>query len=202
MNASPGAAVGKVVFDSYTAIKWSRSGEPVILVRRETNPDDLDGMIAAPGILTSRGGKTSHAAVVARGMGKTCVCGAEELDVDTKQRAGARARRHRSSHEGDVISIDGTTGEVFLGEVPVVASPVVRYFEGDLSPAEPRPTSWCAAVDRIMTPRRRRAADGGAGQRRQRRGRRAGPPVRRAGHRPVPHRAHVPRRAPRSSSSG
>ena len=77
MNASPGAAVGKVVFDSYTAIKWSRSGEKVILVRRETNPDDLDGMIAAQGILTSRGGKTSHAAVVARGMGKTCVCGAE-----------------------------------------------------------------------------------------------------------------------------
>ncbi|MDQ1753182.1 MAG: pyruvate, orthophosphate dikinase, partial [Pseudonocardiales bacterium] len=84
MNASPGAAVGKVVFDSYTAIKWSRSGEKVILVRRETNPDDLDGMIAAQGILTSRGGKTSHAAVVARGMGKTCVCGAEQLEVDTK----------------------------------------------------------------------------------------------------------------------
>src|SRR6201999_1643012 len=86
MNASPGAAVGKVVFDSYTAVKWSRSGEKVILVRRETNPDDLNGMIAANGILTSRGGKTSHAAVVARGMGKTCVCGAEELDVNTKQR--------------------------------------------------------------------------------------------------------------------
>src|SRR5436305_10461259 len=84
--ASPGAAVGKVVFDSYTAVKWARSGESVILVRRETNPDDLDGMIAAAGILTSRGGKTSHAAVVARGMGKTCVCGAEALKVDTKQR--------------------------------------------------------------------------------------------------------------------
>ena len=86
MNASPGAAVGKAVFDSYTAVKWSRSGEKVILVRRETNPDDLEGMIAAQGILTSRGGKTSHAAVVARGMGKTCVCGAEQLDVDTKKR--------------------------------------------------------------------------------------------------------------------
>src|SRR5690606_27701898 len=83
---SPGAAVGKAVFDSYTAVKWSRSGEKVILIRRETNPDDLDGMIAAEGILTSRGGKTSHAAVVARGMGKTCVCGAEELEVDTKRR--------------------------------------------------------------------------------------------------------------------
>jgi pyruvate,orthophosphate dikinase len=133
MNASPGAAVGKVVFDSYTAIKWSRSGEKVILVRRETNPDDLDGMIAAEGILTSRGGKTSHAAVVARGMGKTCVCGAEGIDVDTK------GRHFTTSDgavypEGTVISIDGTSGEVFLGEVPVVASPVVRYFEGELDP--------------------------------------------------------------------
>ncbi len=130
MNASPGAAVGKVVFDSYTAIKWSRSGEKVILVRRETNPDDLDGMIAAEGILTSRGGKTSHAAVVARGMGKTCVCGVEALDVDTKGRR-FRAPGGVVVEEGDVISIDGTTGEVFLGEVPVVDSPVVRHFEGD-----------------------------------------------------------------------
>ncbi|MCW2594484.1 MAG: hypothetical protein JWP39_372 [Jatrophihabitans sp.] len=128
MNASPGAAVGKVVFDSYTAVKWSRSGESVILVRRETNPDDLNGMIAANGILTSRGGKTSHAAVVARGMGKTCVCGAESLNVDTKKRL-VRAPGGVEIHEGDVISIDGTTGDVFLGEVPVVASPVVQYFE-------------------------------------------------------------------------
>ncbi len=97
MAASPGAAVGKAVFDSYTAVKWSRSGEKVILIRRETNPDDLDGMIAAQGILTSRGGKTSHAAVVARGMGKTCVCGAEELDVDTK---GRRMTRRRRGHQG------------------------------------------------------------------------------------------------------
>lgn len=133
MNASPGAATGKVVFDTYTAKKWSRSGEQVILVRRETNPDDLDGMIAAQGILTSRGGKTSHAAVVARGMGKTCVCGAESLDVDTKRRR-FQARGGLVVEEGDVISIDGTTGEVFLGEVPVVASPVVRYFEGELDP--------------------------------------------------------------------
>lgn len=99
--ASPGAAVGKAVFDSYTAIKWSRSGEKVILIRRETNPDDLDGMIAAEGILTSRGGKTSHAAVVARGMGKTCVCGAEEIEVDTKRRrlrrSGPRSWRRATS---------------------------------------------------------------------------------------------------------
>ncbi|MEV6606502.1 pyruvate, phosphate dikinase [Kutzneria sp. NPDC051319] len=135
MNASPGAATGKVVFDSYTAVKWSRSGEKVILVRRETNPDDLNGMIAASGILTSRGGKTSHAAVVARGMGKTCVCGAEELDVNTKGRV-FRAPHGVTVHEGDVISIDGATGEVFLGEVPVVDSPVVRYFEGEIDMAE------------------------------------------------------------------
>ena len=82
VSASPGAAVGKVVFDSATAVEWAGRGEQVILVRRETNPDDLHGMIAAQGILTSRGGKTSHAAVVARGMGKTCVCGADELEVD------------------------------------------------------------------------------------------------------------------------
>ncbi len=82
MAASPGAAAGKVVFDSATAVAWWARGERVLLVRKETNPDDLEGMIAATGILTSRGGKTSHAAVVARGMGKTAVCGAESLDVD------------------------------------------------------------------------------------------------------------------------
>ena len=82
MAASPGAAVGRVVFDSPTAKAWAARGEQVVLVRKETNPDDLEGMIAANGILTARGGKTSHAAVVARGMGKTCVCGAEALDVD------------------------------------------------------------------------------------------------------------------------
>ena len=83
ISASPGAAVGKAVFDSKTAVAWAASGERVILVRRETTPDDLHGMIAAEGVLTSRGGKTSHAAVVARGMGKTCVCGADELEIDT-----------------------------------------------------------------------------------------------------------------------
>ncbi len=129
MNASPGAAVGKAVFDSHTAVELAEEGEQVILVRRETNPDDLHGMVAAAGILTSRGGKTSHAAVVARGMGRTCVCGAEELDVDV--RAGRFRARGREINEGDVISIDGTTGEVFLGEVPVIDSLVVRHFEGD-----------------------------------------------------------------------
>src|SRR4051812_42527318 len=130
MNASPGAAVGKAVFDSDTAVEWAERGEDVILVRKETNPDDLRGMVAAKGILTSRGGKTSHAAVVARGMGRTCVCGAESLDVSSKKRR-AKVRGGDAINEGDVISIDGTTGEVFLGAVPVVDSSVMRYFEGD-----------------------------------------------------------------------
>nr|WP_081236766.1 pyruvate, phosphate dikinase [Streptomyces viridosporus] len=147
--ASPGAAVGKAVFDSYTAVKWSRSGEKVILIRRETNPDDLDGMIAAEGILTSRGGKTSHAAVVARGMGKTCVCGAEELEVDTKRRR-MTVPGGRVVEEGDLISIDGSTGKVYLGEVPVVPSPVVEYFEGRMHPGADDADELVEAVHRMM----------------------------------------------------
>lgn len=147
--ASPGAAVGKAVFDSYTAIKWSRSGEQVILIRRETNPDDLDGMLAAEGILTSRGGKTSHAAVVARGMGKTCVCGAEELEVDTKRRR-MTAPGGTVVEEGDVVSIDGSSGKVYLGEVPVVPSPVVEYFEGRMHAGADDADELVKAVHRIM----------------------------------------------------
>ncbi|MDI3406323.1 pyruvate, phosphate dikinase [Streptomyces cavernicola] len=147
--ASPGAAVGKAVFDSYTAVKWSRSGEKVILIRRETNPDDLDGMIAAEGILTSRGGKTSHAAVVARGMGKTCVCGAEDLEVDTKRRRMTVGET--VVEEGDVVSIDGSTGKVYLGEVPVVPSPVVEYFEGRMHAGADEADELVAAVHRIMS---------------------------------------------------
>jgi pyruvate, orthophosphate dikinase len=146
VNASPGAAVGKVVFDSVVAAEWAAKGEDVILVRRETNPDDLPGMIAAKGILTERGGKTSHAAVVARGMGKTCVSGAEQISVDlkTRQFTGPNGEVVK---EGDVISIDGTSGMVYLGEVPVVPSPVVQYFEGTIkADADP----LVAAVHRIL----------------------------------------------------
>jgi len=147
ISASPGAAVGKAVFDSQTAVEWAARGEHVILVRRETNPDDLHGMIAAQGVLTSRGGKTSHAAVVARGMGKTCVCGAEELEVDS---AAKRFTKNGGIvvNEGDLISIDGTSGVVYLGEVPVVASNVVQYFEGELPPDT---DEIVAAVHTIMT---------------------------------------------------
>ncbi len=149
ISASPGAAVGKVVFDSARAVELAAQGEKVILVRRETNPDDLHGMIASQGILTSRGGKTSHAAVVARGMGKTCVCGADELEVDTK--AGRfTAPGGITVGEGDVISIDGTSGAVYLGEVPVVSSQVVQYFEGKLDPAADEAGELVAAVHQII----------------------------------------------------
>ncbi|WP_433609891.1 pyruvate, phosphate dikinase [Dactylosporangium sp. CA-139114] len=146
VGASPGAAVGKAVFDAQHAVAMAKEGEQVILVRRETNPDDLPGMIAAQGILTSRGGKTSHAAVVARGMGKTCVCGADELDVNLHK--GQFSVDGHVVSEGDVISVDGTTGRVYLGEVPVQPSPVVQYFEGTL---EPEADPLVAAVHRILT---------------------------------------------------
>jgi pyruvate,orthophosphate dikinase len=148
MGASPGAAVGKAVFTSRRAVELADEGEDVILLRRETSPDDLDGMIAARGVLTSRGGKTSHAAVVARGMGKTCVCGAEELEIDVKARQ-ATGPGDVTIKEGDVLSIDGSSGAVYLGEVAVVDSPVVRYFEGTLPASES--DELVEAVDRLMS---------------------------------------------------
>jgi pyruvate,orthophosphate dikinase len=149
VSASPGAAVGAAVFDSARAVELAGQGKKVILVRRETNPDDLHGMIAAQGILTSRGGKTSHAAVVARGMGKTCVCGAEQLEVDTSARKFT-APGGITVNEGDMISIDGTSGVVYAGEVPVVASEVVRYFEGELHPHSAEADDLIRAVHSIM----------------------------------------------------
>jgi len=118
LNASPGAAVGQVAFTADDAETRAADGTPVILVRPETSPDDLHGMIAAQGILTSRGGLVSHAAVVARGMGKPAVCGAEAVRIDLRNRrfnVGATV-----VSEGDLISINGTTGEIVLGEVPVI----------------------------------------------------------------------------------
>jgi pyruvate,orthophosphate dikinase len=147
--ASPGAAVGKAVFDSATAAVAGAEGDKVILVRRETNPDDLPGLIAAEGVLTSHGGKTSHAAVVARGMGKTCVVGADELEIDPQLRRFTTAAGITVS-EGDVISIDGTSGTVFAGEMPVVPSPVVEYFEGTLAPDAAEADDLLPAVARLM----------------------------------------------------
>ena len=119
VNASPGAAVGMAVFDADTAEKWGHDGKSVIMVRPETKPDDVHGMIAAKGILTSRGGATSHAAVVARQFGTPAVCGAEVLQINVEQRlmtveAGGTVRE---IHEGDWLSLDGGTGEVFLGQL-------------------------------------------------------------------------------------
>ncbi|MFD6286741.1 pyruvate, phosphate dikinase [Streptomyces sp. NPDC060205] len=128
LPASPGAAVGAAVFDSAEAVRRAAAGEEVVLVRQETTPDDLPGMVAARAVLTGRGGRTSHAAVVARGMGKVCVCGAEELTVD------AEARRFTTAtgavvEEGTVVSVDGSTGAVYPGAVPLVDSAVMRYLE-------------------------------------------------------------------------
>ncbi|MGN7381059.1 phosphoenolpyruvate-protein phosphotransferase [Chlamydia abortus] len=115
LPASPGAACGQVVFDPDTAEQWKKEGKSVILVRTETTPEDIHGVIAAEGVLTSRGGMTSHAAVVARGMGKPCVCGCEELSVEDRAfRAGQRLIL-----EGDWISIDGATGQVIAGAIQV-----------------------------------------------------------------------------------
>ena len=125
MAASPGAAVGKIAFDNAQAIEAAEKGIKTVLVRRETNPDDLPGMVAAEGVLTARGGKTSHAAVVARGMGKTCVCGAESLVIDAA--AGTATIGDLVLTADDTIAIDGQTGEIFRGEVPVTDSPVTTY---------------------------------------------------------------------------
>jgi pyruvate,orthophosphate dikinase len=118
LNASPGAATGKAVFDPDRAVEAKAAGDPVILVRIETSPDDVHGMLAALGVLTARGGATSHAAVVARSMGLPCVAGAETLRIDYARRemqaGGVKVR------EGDMISIDGTTGEIFAGELPTI----------------------------------------------------------------------------------
>ncbi len=147
--ASPGAAVGEAVFDSKRAFDLSKAGKKVILVRRETSPDDLVGMVAAEGILTSRGGKTSHAAVVARGMGKTAICGTDSISVD--ERANLFTVGAHTIYEGDVISIDGTTGIVYLGSVPVVASSVTSYLEGRLSAESDEASPVVKAVDRILS---------------------------------------------------
>jgi pyruvate,orthophosphate dikinase len=146
--ASAGAAVGEVVLDSRRAFELARGGKKVILVRRETSPDDLVGMVASEGILTSRGGKTSHAAVVARGMGKTAICGTESIVVD--ERANLFTVGSRTVYEGEVISIDGTSGIVYLGALPTIASPVTAYLEGKLDPASDQASPVVKAVDKIL----------------------------------------------------
>ncbi|MFF9045722.1 pyruvate, phosphate dikinase [Streptomyces parvulus] len=149
LPASPGAAVGAAVFDSAEAVRRHAAGEPVVLVRQETNPDDLPGMVAARAVLTSRGGKTSHAAVVARGMGKVCVCGAEDIVVDTA------ARRLTTGHgtvveEGAVLSVDGSAGTVYTGAVPLVDSTVMRRLETGADDTDGMPDALVRAVTRAL----------------------------------------------------
>ncbi|MEV8550195.1 pyruvate, phosphate dikinase [Streptomyces glaucescens] len=148
--ASPGAAVGVAVFDPAEAVRRAAAGERVVLVRQETTPDDLPGMIAAQAVLTSRGGKTSHAAVVARGMGKVCVCGAEGITVDT----GARRLTTRDGtvvEEGAVLSVDGSAGLVYAGAVPLVDSAVMRYMQaGERGGADESPGEIVGAVARAL----------------------------------------------------
>jgi pyruvate,orthophosphate dikinase len=124
LNAGPGGATGKVVFNAQDAESWAEKGEKVILVRIETSPEDIRGMNAAQGILTSRGGMTSHAALVARQMGKVCVAGCGELDIDYKKKT--ISVKGKTIKEGQYISIDGSTGEVFNGEIKTIPSEVLR----------------------------------------------------------------------------
>lgn len=145
--ASPGAAVGHVVFDSKSAVDQAMKGIPVILVRSETSPEDLPGMVAAQGILTSRGGKTSHAAVVARGMGRVAVCGAEEIIVDID--ANSLRVNGKTINAGELISIDGATGAVYLGKIPVIESSVSQYLQNSLLPQKFTPL--IRAIERLLT---------------------------------------------------
>jgi pyruvate, orthophosphate dikinase len=131
LNASPGAGSGKVVLDADTAEERGRAGERVILVRWETTPDDIHGLVRAAGILTAHGGMTSHAAVVARGMGKPCVAGCEALSIDIRARTITLGGQTLS--EGDVLTIDGGTGAVIIGEVPLVPPQVNDDLESILS---------------------------------------------------------------------
>jgi len=124
LNAGPGAATGKVVYNAEDAESWAGRGEKVILVRIETSPEDIRGMNAAQGILTSRGGMTSHAALVARQMGKVCVAGCGDLDIDYKKKT--IKIKGKTIKEGGYISIDGTTGEVFAGEMKTIPSEILR----------------------------------------------------------------------------
>ncbi len=126
LGASPGAACGKVVFTAEDAVKWADKGEKVILVRLETSPEDITGMKAAQGILTVRGGMTSHAAVVARGMGECCVSGCGDIIMDEANKKFTLAGK--TYHEGDIISIDGTTGNIYDGVIPTVDATIAGEF--------------------------------------------------------------------------
>ena len=156
LPAGPGAASGKIYLNADRAVTAAAKGEGVLLVRNETSPEDLRGMIAAEGILTAKGGVSSHAALVARQMGKVCVCGASELQIDyTARTASVKGKTYR---EGDYLSINGTAGEVYAGEIKTAASEVVQVLvEESLSPKESKTyllfkqlMDWCAKATRLQ----------------------------------------------------
>ena len=193
LPASPGAASGHVVFSAETAVEWSQQGKPVILVRRETVPDDIHGMFVSQGILTATGGMTSHAAVVGRQMGKPSIVGAGALDIN--ESAKQFSVGGQTVKEGDFISFDGLTGEVKIARVASKPSEILQVVAGTLPAKKSDDLSavrTAADVGRQVPPsrrsrQRRPARSGGAGLR-----------VRRARHRLVPDRAHVLRRGPDS----
>ncbi len=149
LNAGPGAASGKVVFNAEDAVDWASKGEKVILVRLETSPEDIAGMNAAEGILTVRGGMTSHAALVARQMGKTCIVGCGALNVDYKARVFKVEGKNIEVKEGDFISIDGSTGEVLLGNIPNKPSEVVSVLINKI--LDPKDAPIFQMYNEIMT---------------------------------------------------
>ena len=182
LNASPGAAVGRAVFNADTAVEWVANGEKVVLVRVETSPDDFHGMAVAQGILTARGGATSHAAVVARQIGKPCVAGCAELVVDYATGTARSTDSGLGFAEGDWISVDGSTGEVFLEALPTVEA----RFEDQ--PELQQILGWADEIRRMQIWTNADKPEEAAQARE----------LRRPGHRPLPDRAHVPRgRAPR-----
>ena len=135
LPAGPGAASGKIYLNAERAVAAAERGETVLLVRNETSPEDLRGMIAAEGILTAKGGVSSHAALVARQMGKVCVCGASELQIDYAARTVSV--KGRTYKEGDFLSIDGTVGEVYAGQIKTAASEIVQVLvEKTLKPSD------------------------------------------------------------------
>ena len=177
-GASPGAASGRVCFDADVAEDLARRGEQVILVRPETKPDDIHGIIAAAGVVTSRGGVTSHAAVVTRGLGKPCIVGCEGMQVDLEM--GEMSGNGHTIKEGDRVSMDGTLGQVYLGELATVNPRLEDLPEANVL------LGWADEARRLGVMAKRRHA----------RRRPSGAGDGRGGHRAVSHRAYVPRPEP------
>src|SRR5262249_2057652 len=156
LPAGPGAASGKIYLNAERAAAAAAKGEKVLLVRNETSPEDLRGMIAAEGILTAKGGVSSHAALVARQMGKVCVCGASALQIDYSAKTGTV--KGRTFREGDYLSINGTAGEVYPGEIQTAPSEIVQVLiEKSLDPKESKTygmfkqlMDWCSKVTRLQ----------------------------------------------------